>query len=335
MQRRTGRRQKEEKMRMVRQVAAAALLTVFALPAAAQNFPDRPIRLVVPYGTGGITDITARIVAPAMGAQLGQQVYVDNRPGGAGMIGFGATATAPADGYTLVLATTALAANPILFKDIPYDARKSFTPISLVGVVPMVAVVPASSPVKTLKELVELAKAKSGETNYGSAGNGSDNHLTAELFNYLAGIKVTHVPYRGGGQVMTDLVAARLSYVFATLPTALPFIGDGRLRALATTGQERNKALPNVPTVAEAMLPNFSLYAWLGLFAPANLPGPVHERLNKAAMAALKNPETVERLQKIGLEIRGGAPEELASHLDRELNRWADLAKSVKIEVTK
>lgn len=321
-------------MRMLRRAFAVLLFGGLALPAAAQNFPDRPIRLVVPYGTGGITDITARIIAPAIGDQLGQQVYVDNRPGGAGMIGFGATATASADGYTIVLATTALAANPILFKSIPYDARKSFTPISLVGVVPMVAVVPASSPARTLKEMVELARTKSSETNYGSAGNGSDNHLTAELFNHLTGIKVTHVPYRGGGQVMTDLVAGRLSYVFATLPTALPFITDGRLRALATTGQERSKALPDVPTVAEAMLPNFSLYAWLGLFGPANLPSSVHERLNKAAVAALKNPETVERLRKIGLEIRGGASQELANHLDRELNRWADLAKHVKIEVT-
>ncbi len=320
-------------MRFLQQALAIALLCALTQQAGAQNFPDRPIRLVVPYGTGGITDITARIVAPAMADQLGQQVFVDNRPGGAGMIGFGATATAPADGYTLVLATTALAANPVLFKSIPYDAKKSFTPISLVGVVPMVAVVPASSPAKTLKEMVELARTRSGETNYGSAGNGSDNHLTAELFNHLAGIKVTHVPYRGGGQVMTDLVAGRLSYVFSTMPTALPFIGDGRLRALATTGQERSKALPEVPTVAEAMLPNFSLYAWLGLFAPAALPAPIQDRLNKAAVAALNHPETVERLRKIGLEIKSGPPQELAAHLDRELNRWADLAKHVKIEV--
>ena len=321
-------------MRTLQQAIAVALLCALAPQAEAQSFPDRPVRLVVPYGTGGITDITARIVAPAMGDQLGQQVFVDNRPGGAGMIGFGATANAPADGYTLVLATTALAANPILFKSIPYDARKSFTPITLVGVVPMVAVVPASSPAKTLKELVDLARAKSSETNYGSAGNGSDNHLTAEFFNHLAGIKVTHVPYRGGGQVMTDLIAGRISYVFATLPTALPFIGDGRLRALATTGQERNKALPDVPTVAETMLPGFSLYAWLGLFGPASLPAPVHDKLNKAAVAALNHPETVERLRKIGLEIKSGPPQELGAHLDRELNRWAELAKHVKIEVT-
>jgi tripartite-type tricarboxylate transporter receptor subunit TctC len=321
-------------MRMLRQAFAAVLLCALPLPAGAQSFPDRPIRLIVPYGPGGITDITARIIALAIGDQLGQQVFVDNRPGGAGMIGFGATASAPADGYTLVLATTALAANPILFKSIPYDARKSFTPISLVGVVPMVAVVPASSAAKTLKEMVELARTKGSETNYGSAGNGSDNHLTAELFNHLVGIKVTHVPYRGGGQVMTDLVAGRLSYVFATLPTALPFIGDGRLRALATTGQARSKALPDVPTVAEALVPNFSLYAWLGLFGPADLPASVLDKLNKAAVAALSHSETVERLHKIGLEIKAGPSQELGVHLDRELNRWADLARHVKIEVT-
>lgn len=321
-------------MRSFRLAVTAGLLCALTLQADAQNFPDRPIRLIVPYGTGGITDIVARIVAPAMGDQLGQQMFVDNRAGAAGIVGFGATANAPADGYTLVLATTALAANPILFKSIPYDARKSFTPIGMVGVVPMVAVVPASSPAKTLRELVELARAKNSETNYGSAGNGSDNHLTAEYFNHLAGIKVTHVPYRGGGQVMTDLVAGRLSYVFATMPTALPFISDGRLRALATTGQERSKALPEVPTVAEAMLPDFSLYAWLGLFGPANLPASVRDRLNKAAVTALGHPDTIERLRKIGLEIKSGTPQDLSTHLDRELNRWAELAKHVKIEVT-
>ena len=321
-------------MRRFRPVLAAGLLLAAMLPAFAQNFPDRPIRLIVPYGTGGITDIAARIVAPAMSDQLGQQVFVDNRAGGAGMVGFAATANAAADGYTLVLATTALAANPILFKSIPYDAIKSFTPVGLVGVVPMVAAVPASFAAKSLKDLVEIARTRSSETNYGSAGNGSDNHLTAEYFNHLAGIKVTHVPYRGGGQVMTDLVAGRLSYVFATMPTALPFITDGRLRALATTGQERSAALPDVPTVAETMLPNFSLYAWLGLFGPANLPAHVRDRLNKAMVAALGRPDTVERLQKIGLQIRSSTPDELSVHLGRELGRWAELARHVKIEVT-
>lgn len=318
---------------LLRGALGAALLYALVPQAQAQTFPDRAIRMVVPYGTGGITDIAARILSPRLGEELGQQVFVDNRPGGAGMIGFGATANAPADGHTLVLATTALAANPVLFKSIPYDARKSFAPISLVGVVPMVLVVPPSSPANTIAELVALARAKPGELNYGSAGNGSDNHLTAELFNHLAGIKVMHVPYRGGGQVMTDLIAGRLSFVFATMPTALPYLGEGRLRALATTGQTRSAALPNVPTVGETALPGFSLYAWLGLFGPAGIPAPILDRLNTAAVSTLRHPETAERLRTIGLETKGGTPQELAAHLDRELTRWADLARHVKFEV--
>jgi tripartite-type tricarboxylate transporter receptor subunit TctC len=318
--------------RLLRRVIGAVLLC--GLAPQAHAFPDRPIRLIVPYGTGGITDITARILAPQLGEELGQQLVVDNRPGGAGMNGFCMAARAPADGHTLVLATTALAANPILFRNISYDARKDFAPISLVGVVPMVLVVPPSSPATTVAELVALARSKPGELNYGSAGNGSDNHLTAELFNHLAGIRVTHVPYRGGGQVMTDLLAGRLSFVFATLPTALPFLGDGRLRALATTGQSRSAALPEVPTAAEAELPKFVLYAWLGLLGPAGIPAPILERLNAATTTALRHSDTAQRLCAIGLETKGGTQAELGVHLDRELNRWGDLARHVRFEVT-
>jgi tripartite-type tricarboxylate transporter receptor subunit TctC len=317
---------------MLHRCVGALLLCALASPLQAQTFPDRPIRLIVPYAPGGITDITARILGPRLAEELGQQVVVDNRPGGAGMIGFGMVARAPADGYTLLVATTALAANPILFKDIPYDARKDFTPISLVGLVPMVLVVPPSSPAITLAEFLTLMRSKPAEVNYGSAGNGSDNHLTAELFNHLAGIRATHVPYRGGGQVMTDLIAGRVAYVFATLPTALPFIGEGRLRALATTGQARSPALPQVPTVAETVLPDFVLYAWLGLLAPAGIPAPVLERLSTAITATLRHPETAERLRTIGHEIKGGAPKDMAAHLERELDRWADLARHVRFD---
>jgi tripartite-type tricarboxylate transporter receptor subunit TctC len=318
---------------MLHRMIGAFMLCALASQPQAQTFPDRPIRLIVPYAPGGITDITARILGPRLGEELGQQVVVDNRPGGAGMIGIGMTARAPADGHTLLVATTALAANPILFKDIPYDARKDFTPISLVGLVPMVLVVPPSSPATTIAELVALARSKPGELNYGSAGNGSDNHLTAELFNHLAGIRATHIPYRGGGQVMTDLIAGRVAYVFATLPTALPFIGEGRLRALATTGQARSPALPQVPTVAETALPDFALYAWLGLLAPAGIPSAVLDRLSTAIAATLQHPETAERLRTIGHEIKGGTPQDMGAHLERELNRWAELARHVRFEV--
>jgi tripartite-type tricarboxylate transporter receptor subunit TctC len=260
-------------------------------------------------------------------------VFVDNRPGGAGMIGWQAAARAPADGYTIAFASVAIAANPILFKEIPYDVRKDFTPICLIGVVPLVLVVPPSSPVNTVAELVELAKSKPGGLDYGTAGNGSDNHLASELFNYQAGVKVAHVPYRGGGQVMTDLVAGRVAFVFSTLPTAIQFVRSGQLRALATTGQSRTPALPDVPTMVEQGMPNFVMYSWIGMLGPAGIPAPILEKISTATNAALKHPPTIERLNTVGLEIKGGSPKDMAAHLEGEINRWADLAKHVKFEV--
>jgi tripartite-type tricarboxylate transporter receptor subunit TctC len=318
-------------MRRLLLAALGAAMMVGLAPAHA--FPDRPIRLIVPYGPGGITDISARIIAPRLGEELGQQVVVDNRPGGAAMIGFGMTARAPADGYTIVLATTALAANPVLFRNIPYDARRDFTPINLVGLVPMLLVVPPSSQATTIAELVSMAKARGGQMTYGSAGNGSGNHLTTEMFSHAAGIRALHVPYRGGGQVMTDLIAGRVDFVFAVLPTARRFVVEGSLRALATTGRERSGALPDVPTVAETMVPDFALYEWLGLLGPAGLPPEVLARLNDATNAALRHPETAGRLRDIGVEAQGGTPAALATHLDGELNRWAELARHVPFEV--
>jgi tripartite-type tricarboxylate transporter receptor subunit TctC len=314
--------------------ALCALWMVAAPHAVLAGFPDRPIRLIVPYGPGGITDIAARILAPRLGEELGQQVIVDNRPGGAAMLGFGMAARAEPDGYTLVLATTALAANPVLFRNIPYDARRDFAPISLVGVVPMVLVVPPDAPSRNVQEFIALLRAKPGELNYGSAGNGSGNHLTTEMFNYAAGgLRAVHVPYRGGGQVMTDLMAARVGYVFAVLPTARPFIVAGQLRALATTGATRSTALPETPTVAEAALPGFELYEWLGLLGPAGLPAPIVTKIAESAAAALRHAETAQRFREIGVEARGTGADSLRVHLDRELNRWADLAMHVRFEV--
>jgi tripartite-type tricarboxylate transporter receptor subunit TctC len=299
----------------------------------AAAFPDRPIRLVVPYGPGGITDIAARILAPRLGEELGQQVIVDNRPGGAAMIGFGFTARSAPDGYTLVLATTALAANPVLFRTIPYDARTDFTPINLVGLVPMVLVVPPNSTARSVAEFIALAKTPPGGLNYGSAGNGSGNHLTTELFNHAAGITATHVPYRGGGQVMTDLMAGRVAYVFAVLPTARPFIVGGQLRALAVTGLTRSPGAPDVPTVAEATIPGFNVHEWLGLLGPAGMPPAITQRLHEATAAALRNADVAERFRTIGVEAQGTGPDALRTHLDTELRRWADLARAVRFEV--
>lgn len=260
-------------------------------------------------------------------------MVVDNRPGGAAMIGFGFAARSAPDGHTLVLGTTALAANPVLFRNIPYDARTDFTPVSLVGLVPTVLVVHPSSPARSVAEFIALARARPGQLNFGSAGNGSGNHLSAEMFNHAAGVQAVHVPYRGGGQVMTDLVAGRLSYVFAVLPTAHPFITAGQLRALGVTGAARSAAVPGVPTIAEAALPGFALNEWLGLMGPAGIPAPVVERIQAAVAAAVRSPEIAERFRSIGVEAEGSRPEQMRAYLDGELNRWAELARHVRFEV--
>jgi tripartite-type tricarboxylate transporter receptor subunit TctC len=312
-------------------VLAAALLAATA--ASAQDFPNKPLRMIVPYGPGGVTDITARIVAPKLGDELGQPVVIENRPGAASMPGTDAVAKAKPDGYTLLVNSTALAANPILFKNIPYDSARDLAPVSLLATVPTVLVVNPGFPAASVGELIAQAKAKPGALNYGSAGNGSGNHLTTEVFMHAAGIRAQHVPYKGGGAVMADLVGGQINFVFAVLPTAHPFITSGKLRALAVTSAQRNSALPNVPTVAEAALPGFSVLEWLGLFTTAGTPAPVIERLNAAASKALQNPEVVERFKALGAEIAGGPPARLDAYYKGELKRWADLAREVKFQV--
>jgi tripartite-type tricarboxylate transporter receptor subunit TctC len=312
----------------------AALALLFAAGAAlAQDFPSRPIRLIVPYGPGGVTDITARITAPRMAEELGQPVVIENRPGGASIPGTDAVAKAKPDGYTLLLNSTALAANPILFKEIPFDAARDLAPVALLTMVPTVLVVHPGVQAANVKELIALAKSKPGAMNYGSAGNGSGNHLTTEMFKHAAGIDVQHVPYKGGGAVMADLVGGQVSFVFAVLPTALPYVKSGKLRALGVTSLQRNPALPEVPTVAEAALPGFTVTEWLGVFAPAGTPPAVLERLNAAANKALRHPDVVERMKGIGADIVGGDPARLGAHLKSEMGRWAELARHASITV--
>jgi tripartite-type tricarboxylate transporter receptor subunit TctC len=314
-------------------VLAAALLAA-ATAAGAQDFPNKALRMIVPYGPGGVTDITARIVAPKLGDELGQPVVIENRPGAASMPGTDAVAKAKPDGYTLLVNSTALAANPVLFKNVPYDSVKDLAPVSLLATVPTVLVVNPGFSAASVSELIAQAKAKPGALNYGSAGNGSGNHLTTEVFMHAAGIRAQHVPYKGGGAVMADLVGGQINFVFAVLPTAHPFITSGKLRALAVTSPQRNSALPNVPTVAEAAaLPGFSVMEWLGLFTTAGTPAPVIERLNAAASKALQHPDVVERFKALGAEIAGGPPARLDTYYKGELNRWATLAREVKFQV--
>lgn len=318
---------------MKRRAAVAGLLFAVCALAAAQDFPNRPIRLIVPFGPGGVTDITARITAPRLADELGQPVVVENRPGGASIPGTEAVVKARPDGYTLLLNSTSLAANPVLFKNIPFDAAKDLVPVSLLTTVPTVLVVHPGVAAANTKELIALAKGKPGAMNYGSAGNGSGNHLTTELFKHATGIDVQHVPYKGGGAVMADLVGGQVAFVFAVLPTALPYVQSGKLRALAVTSEQRNRALPEVPTVAEAAVPGFSVTEWLGVFAPAGTPGPVIERLNRAADRALRHPDVVARMNGIGADIVGGPPSRLGDYFNNEIARWATLARDVRFEV--
>jgi len=316
---------------MSRCLILLSLLVSFQAPA--QDFPHKPLRMIVPYGPGGVTDITARIVAPKLAEALGQPVVIENRPGAASMPGTDAVAKASPDGYTLLVNSTALAANPVLFKNIPYDSVRDLAPVSLLSTVPTVLVVNPAFAGGSVKDLIAQAKAKPGALNYGSAGNGSGNHLATEMFMHAAGIRAQHVPYKGGGAVMADLVGGQINFVFAVLPTAHPFIAGGKLKALAVTSPQRSSALPEVPTVAEAALPGFALLEWLGLFTTAGTPAPVIERLNAAASKALQNPEVVERFRALGAEAAGGPPARLDAYYKAELSRWANLAREVKFEV--
>jgi len=225
-----------------------------------------------------------------------------------------------------------LSANPILFRKVPYDAAKDLAAISLVSTVPTVLVVHPSVAANTVPELIALAKARPGALNYGSAGNGSGNHLTAEVFKNATGIDVQHIPYKGGGAVMTDLVGGQLSFVFAVMPTAYPYIKSGKLRALGVSSLRRNAALPDTPTIAEG-IPGFNVAEGMGLFAPAGTPAAIIERLNAAASRVLQIPDVTEKLQALGSEVRGGAPDQLENYLKSETARWARLAQDVKFEV--
>ncbi len=299
----------------------------------AQDFPTRPIKLIVPYGPGGVTDINARIVASKLGEVLGQSVIVDNRAGGASIVGTDAVVKAKPDGYTLLLNSTSLAANHILFKSIPYDPIKDLMPVAFISTVPTVLVVNNAVPVKSIKDLVQLAKSKPQSINYGSAGNGSGNHLTSEVFSNAASIDVQHIPYKGGGAVMADLVAGQITYVFAILPTAYPFITSNKLKALAVTSLNRNAALPDVPTVAESGYPGFNVTEWVGIFAPNGTPIPIIDKLNAAINTTLKNSEVNSRLKALGAEVMGGPPAQLDVYFKAEIGKWSKLAEQVKFDV--
>jgi tripartite-type tricarboxylate transporter receptor subunit TctC len=311
---------------MLAGIAAIAL----SVPASAQApaYPTKPIRLVVPFPAGGATDIIARAVSQKLTEAWGQSIVVDNRPGAGGNIGTELVAKAAPDGYTLEMGTVGThAINASLYAKIPFDHIKDFAPIILVAGVPNVLVVNPSLPVNSVQELIAYAKANPGKLNFASSGPGTSIHLSGELFKVMAGVQMTHVPYKGSAPALQDLLGGQVQLMFDNLPPSLPQIKGGRLRALAVTSLTRAPALPDVPTIAESGLPGFEASSWFGILAPAGTPPAIIAKVNAEVAKWLASPEGKEKLVAIGANAGGGSPEDFAQHIQKETAKWAKVVK--------
>jgi len=310
----------------------AVSLLLFSSLAAAQTYPAKPVTVIVPFAVGGSTDIVARIVAQELSSSLGKQVIVDNRTGGGGVIGWGAVARAAPDGYTLLTEELSFAIAAGLVPNLPYDPKKAFTHITTAVSVPHVLVVNPSVKANTVKELIALVKADPGTLNYGSGGNGTNTHLGGELFKSLTGVEMTHVPYRGAGAVIQDLIAGQVQVLVTSVPTALPHIKSGKLRALMVTSEKRVAVLPDVPSAPEAGVPKMLMEFWIGFAAPAGTPQPIVDRLNKEIVAGLSAQGTKKRLTELGLDPVGSTPAQAAKLVDDEIQRWGAVIKAANIK---
>jgi tripartite-type tricarboxylate transporter receptor subunit TctC len=315
-----------------RLIMVATLLLAPGAGAFADDYPTRPVRLIVPFPPGGSNDVVGRLVAMQLSTQLGQQVFVDNRGGAGGVIGTEACATAPPDGYTLCIISIAHAVNPALHK-LNYDPIKSFTPISIFATGPNVLAINPTLPVNSVKELVALAKQKPGELNYASAGVGSFQHLGGELFKLTAGVNLVHVPYKGGGPAMQDVISGHVKIMFSSLIQTTPFIKSGQLKALGVGGAKRNAVLPDVPTIAEAGVPGYVADNWWGLAAPAGLAAPLVEKLYNASQAALKAPELQAQFEREGATTVIMTTAEFGEYVKTEIAKWGRVVKEGNISV--
>lgn len=316
------------------QAAACALLGTAALPAFAQPaWPAHPVRLVVPFPASGATDLVARVVAQRMSQDLGQQLVIDNRPGAGGTIGTGEAAKAAPDGYTLLFTTSSThAISPHLMTRLSYKADKDFTPIAEIGGAASILLVTPSLPVRNVQELIAYAKARPGALNYASSGNGTIVHLNSAAFAARAGLQLTHVPYKGTAQSITDLAAGQVHLLFDSIPTGMPHVASGRLRALAVTGEKRSALAPDLPTVAESGLPGYSSVTWFGVYGPAGMKPELVARINQAFNKALEHPEVVASLARQGVEAAAPrTPAQFAAMVQADSGRWAQVIKDNKI----
>ena len=314
-------------------LALALVALGIAWSVAAQPYPARPIRVVVSQSTGGNADFVARAYSQRLAERFGQQVVVDNRPGGAGIIGTEIVARALADGYTLLLAPTGFSINPGLYSKLPFDPQRDFAPVSLLGISFAVVVVNPQSPVRNIPDLIALAKSRPGQLHFASSGVAAATHLAGELFNAMAGVKIAHVAYKGAPPALLDLAAGRVDVMFASPPSALPLVRSGRLRAIATTGSKRAAYLLDLPTVAESGVPGYENTIWQALLAPARTPPVVITRLHREIADIAKLPEMRERLAADGSEALGTTPQEAARHISAEIARYTKLTKAIGLKV--
>lgn len=298
------------------------------------SYPVRPIKIVVGYAPGGATDIIARIIAERFAVSMGQAVFVENIPGAGGNLGAAAVARAAADGYTLQLGTMGnMTINPSVYKNMPTNTLKDFQPISNIATVPNIMVVNPAVPVKSVKEFVAWAKAKPGQVFFASSGTGNSPHMTGELFNIATGLNMIHVPYKGSGPALIDLISGQgVQVSFDNMPAAINFVRNGNLRALAVTSTNRSAAEPSLPTIKESGYPDFVVEAWFGLFAPAGTPKSIVDKLNTEVAIALKNPDIQKRLLELGAQPAWTSPEDYQKLLESDYKKWADVAKKAKIE---
>lgn len=315
-------------MTLLRRGLLATLFASLAFPVFAQNYPNKPIRVIVPFPAGGGTDIIARDVTNKLSSTLGWSFVVENKPGSGGNLGVDAAAKAAADGYTLALGQTSnLAINPTLYSKMPYDSLKDLAPVGLVASAPLVLVVAADSPYKTLADIVNASKAKPASLNFASPGNGTVAHLSSELFQKTAGIKFTHIPYKGAAQASTDLIGGQVQLYMSSVPTLLGHIKNGKMRALAVTSLNRVDDLPQVPTVAESGYKGFEAVTWFGFVAPAAVPKDIVVRLNTEINKALQSADVKKKLGDQGADVMGGTPEQFSALIKSDIARWAPIIK--------
>jgi tripartite-type tricarboxylate transporter receptor subunit TctC len=309
-------------------LAALLLLLLASTPLVAQQYPTRPVRMVIPFPAGSAADIIARAIDPQLRERLGQPLVMDNRGGAGGNIAAEITAKAAPDGYTIMMATIGThAINHSLYSKLPFHPVRDFTPIALVGESPNVLVTTNRIAANSVKELIAIAKAKPGQLNYASSGAGTSVHLSGELFNSMAGVKTVHVPFKGATEALTGLLGGQVDFMFASLSSAIPHVKAGKLKAFAVTGQQRSPSVPDLPTMSEAALPAFAAAAWYGVVGPAGIPRPIVAILSKATLSVLETKEAKDRLFASGVEVRPAGPEEFAKLIQSEMEKWAKVVK--------